>query len=192
MNVELVSTTAPGEWANLVEREALREPAQTQFALLVERQSRFAFRIAYAVLRNVEDAEDVVQDAFFKLFRSGAWKHMDDERAFLARMVWRLATGKRPSRPFVRELEPSAVVSAQRSPENTVIVGERSRTIHRLIDVLPERLRRPLSLSSIDDMTTPEIAAVMDLPEGTVRRLLSEARALIREKMSRMESGKNE
>jgi DNA-directed RNA polymerase specialized sigma24 family protein len=40
-------------------------------------------------------------------------------------------------------------------------------------------------------MTTPEIAAVMDLPEGTVRRLLMEARALVKEKMARMEGRNN-
>jgi RNA polymerase sigma-70 factor (ECF subfamily) len=64
---------------------------------------------------------------------------------------------------------------------------ESSRTIHRLIEALPEKLRRPLALSSIEEMTTPEIAAVMGLPEGTVRRLLMEARTLVKQKMARME-----
>jgi DNA-directed RNA polymerase specialized sigma24 family protein len=40
-------------------------------------------------------------------------------------------------------------------------------------------------------MTTPEIAAVMDLPEGIVRRLLMEARTLLKEKISRMEARSN-
>ncbi len=192
MNVEFVSRIEAGEWATLLEREAAQEQAETQFALLVGRQSRFVFRIAYAVLRNVEDAEDVVQDAFFKLFRSGAWKHMEDEKAFLARMVWRLAITRKPSHRFVSGFERSEVVSGQSSPERAAIATERSRAIHRLIDALPERLRRPLSLSSIEGMTTREMADVMNLPEGTVRRLLSEARALIKEKMSRMEGGKDE
>ena len=46
------------------------------FAALVARQSRFVFRVAYSVLRNAQDAEDVVQDTFFKLHRSGAWRQM--------------------------------------------------------------------------------------------------------------------
>lgn len=190
--MEPVSTTAAGEWATLLEREAPQASTETQFALLVERQSRLVFQIAYSVLRNVEDAEDVVQDAFFKLFRSGAWKHMENEKAFLSRMVWRLAVSRRPSHRFASALQPQGIISGQSGPESAAIVTQWSRTIHRLIDVLPERLRRPLSLSCIEDMTTPEIAILMGLPESTVRRLLSEARALIKEKMSRMEGHKDE
>lgn len=47
--------------------------AHALFADLVARQSRFAFRIAYAIVRNAEDAEDVVQDTFLKLLRTNAW-----------------------------------------------------------------------------------------------------------------------
>ena len=72
------------------------------------------------------------------------------------------------------------------------MLAERSRTIHRLIDALPEKLRRPLALSSIREMTTAEIAAAMDTPEGTVRRLLMEARRLVKEKLSRLEGGNDE
>ena len=190
MNVELVSRTAATEWANLLGREAAREP-QAAFALLVERQSRFVFSIAYAVLRNVEDAEDAVQDTFLKLFRTGAWKQMRDERRFLARMAWRMAVGKKPAKRSVLKYEPPELVSEESSPEGAYMVAERRQTIHRIIDALPEKLRRPLALSSIQEMTTPEIAAVMDLPEGTVRRLLMEARALVKEKMARMEGRNN-
>ena len=69
MNVELVSRTAATEWANLLGREAAREP-EAAFAVLVERQSRFVFSIAYAVLRNVEDAEDVAQDSLIAAFKA--------------------------------------------------------------------------------------------------------------------------
>lgn len=189
MNVELVSRTAASEWANLLGREAAREPEAT-FALLVERQSRFVFAIAYAVLRNVEDAEDVVQDTFLKLFRTGAWKQMRDEKRFLARAAWRLAISRAPAKRSTFQYEPSELVSGENSPEGAYIVTERSRMIHRIIDALPEKLRRPLALSSIQEMTTAEIAAVMNLPEGTVRRLLMEARTLVKDKMARME-GRN-
>jgi RNA polymerase sigma-70 factor (ECF subfamily) len=186
MNADLVSRTTVSEWANLLGQEAAREP-EAAFALLVERQSRFVFHIAYTVLRNAEDAEDVVQDTFLKLFRTGAWKQMRDERRFLARMAWRMAVGKKPAKRSALKYEPPEVVSEESTPEGAYVVAERRRTIHRLIDALPEKLRRPLALSSIQEMTTPEIAAVMDLPEGTVRRLLMEARALVKEKMARME-----
>jgi RNA polymerase sigma-70 factor, ECF subfamily len=186
MNVELVSRAAVGEWDSLLKQEAAREP-DARFALLVERQSRFVFRIAYVVLRNVEDAEDIVQETFFKLFRTGAWKHIDDEKRFLARVAWRLAVSRMPIRRSGLAAVPREIASEESSPERAAIATESSRTIHRLIDALPEKLRRPLALSSIEEMTAPEIAAVMGLPEGTVRRLLTEARALVKQKMARME-----
>jgi RNA polymerase sigma-70 factor, ECF subfamily len=112
---------------------------------------------------------------------------MDDEKRFLARVAWRLAVGGKPSRRSGLEPVPREIASPETSPERAAIATESSRTIHRLIDALPEKLRRPLALSSIEEMTTAEIAAVMGLPEGTVRRLLMEARALVKQKMVRME-----
>jgi RNA polymerase sigma-70 factor (ECF subfamily) len=190
MNVELVSGTAAGEWDSLRGRETTQE-LEARFALLVERQSRFVFRVAYAVLRNVEDAEDVAQETFLKLFRTGAWKHIENEQAFLARMAWRLSITRKPVRRSGIGSEAREVVCRESSPERAALETEWSRTIHRLIDALPEKVRRPLALSSIQEMTTPQIAAVMDLPEGTVRRLLTEARALLKEKMARLEANKH-
>lgn len=62
-----------------------------EFSALVERQSRFVFRVAYSVLLNSYDAEDTVQETFLKLYRNGGWKQGNDERAFLARVAWRTA-----------------------------------------------------------------------------------------------------
>ena len=46
------------------------------FAALVARQSRFVFGVAYSILRNPHEAEDVVQELFLKLYRSGAWRNI--------------------------------------------------------------------------------------------------------------------
>src|SRR5579875_2296935 len=177
------------EWESVLVRNRARE-ADAEFAALVDRQSRFAFRIAFAVLRNVADAEEAVQEMFFKLFRSGAWKDMRDERAFLARTVWRIAVDKRPARKAY-EIEAGELASGSPNPERTAIENERERAIHRLIDSLPEKMRRPLVLFSTAEMTTLEIAELLQIPEGTVRRLLTEARALLKEKLARWEARKN-
>ncbi|HEX4165424.1 MAG TPA: sigma factor [Bryobacteraceae bacterium] len=68
-----MSRTAACEWDGLIERNAIQE-SEARFGLLVKRQSRFVFRVAYVVLRSAVDSEDVVQDVFFKLFRTGSWK----------------------------------------------------------------------------------------------------------------------
>ena len=149
------------------------------FAELVTRQSRFVFQVAYAVLGNPQDAEDVVQDTFFKLHRSGSWKDIRDERAFLARAAWRLAVDRRPRLRAVPQ--PEAVVG---SHEQSVIDSDMQAVVHRLIDALPEELRQPLALSTVDELTSREIAAVLGIPEGTVRTRLMRARQILREKLA--------
>ena len=79
---------------------------EAKFEALVKRQLRFVFRVAYAILRNSHDAEDAVQEMFLKLYRNGAWKDIEDERAFLARAAWRMAIDRLPrAQPEQAEFE---------------------------------------------------------------------------------------
>jgi hypothetical protein len=63
------------------------------FAEMADRQARFMFRVAHGLLRSVQDAEDAVQEALLKLYRTDGWLRMEDEKAFLARTVWRVGAG---------------------------------------------------------------------------------------------------
>ena len=47
------------------------------FASLVKRHSRFVFRVAYAILRNVSDSEDAVQETFLRVYKAKAWSRME-------------------------------------------------------------------------------------------------------------------
>lgn len=153
------------------------------FAELVERQSRFVFRVAYAVLRNTFDAEDVVQETFLKLYRSGTWPAIRDERAFLARAAWRVAVSRRPR---ARTESPNeAAATPEANPEQSAIAADWSALVGRLVDALPEELRQPLALSTVDGLNSREIAEVMGIAEGTVRTRLSRARQILKEKLSR-------
>ena len=69
----------------------MRPEDEAEFAGLVERQWRFAYRVAWAVLRNAHDAEDAAQEAFLKILRARAWRGLRDEKAYVARAAWRLA-----------------------------------------------------------------------------------------------------
>jgi RNA polymerase sigma-70 factor (ECF subfamily) len=151
-----------------------------RFASLVERQSRFVFRVAYAVLRNAGDSEDVTQETFLKVYRAKAWDRMEDERAFLARTAWRIAVDHRARRQ--REVQPmESVLSAD--PEQCAIAANEAAAVHRLIDALPEELRQPLALSTIDEMSSREVAEILGLPEGTVRTRLMRARQVLKQKL---------
>lgn len=179
MNVDGISKVVAG-WDCLPQADLARVD-ENAFSLLVERQARFVFRVAFAVVRNVEDAEDVVQETFLKLFRTAAWKTMKDEKAFLARTAWRVAISKSKTRMLTAEF-PSRLTN----PESELFEANWQKTIHSLIDALPEKLRQPLALLTTEELNTVEITAVLGIPEGTVRRRILRARQLLREKMERL------
>jgi RNA polymerase sigma-70 factor, ECF subfamily len=152
------------------------------FAELVERNSRFAFRVAYVVLRNSEDAEDVVQETFLKLYRTGSWTAIRDEHSFLATAVWRMAAGRARKRSAIPV--DAQAVSLSESPEAAVVHSNSSAVIHQLMASLPEDLRRPLMLSALEEMNAREIAEVMGIPEGTVRHRILRGREILKQKLN--------
>lgn len=164
----------------------MARPDEAEFTAFVQRQSHFVFRVAYAVLRHAHDAEDVVQEVFLKLYRNGAWEKMRDEQAFLARTAWRAAVDRLPNRSRMEETNVE-LPSPGPSPEETAVAVDWHGKVHRLIDALPEDLRQPLALSTIEELTSAEVAQVLGIPEGTVRTRVLRARQLLREKLAALE-----
>lgn len=177
-----------------LEPEEVRTARDGTFTAMVERQSGFVFRVAYAVLRNLHDSDDVVQETFLKLYRTRSWEEIDNERAFLARVAWRIAIDRlRKLRTDVREPEVVCrLVSQGQNPEQAAIAADWSAAVHRLIDALPEELRQPLALSTVEDLKSHEIAAIMGIPEGTVRSRLSRARQVLKQKLEVLMAGPHE
>ena len=139
------------------------------------------------MLRNSHDAEDVVQETFLSLYRSGAWRKMKDERAFLARATWRQAIDRLRANPRHHEDDANILLelpSREADPEQTLLGADQQAAVHRLIDALPEELRQPLALSTVQELNSREIAAILDIPEGTVRTRLMRARQMLKQKLA--------
>ncbi|WP_158748860.1 RNA polymerase sigma factor [Acidobacterium sp. S8] len=159
---------------------------EAEFAACVERCSRFVFRVAYAVLRNSHDAEDVVQEVFLKLYRNGAWRGMREEKAYFARVAWRSAVDRLPKHAGA-SMEEMEIASELPNPEQMALDADWQKKVHRLMDTLPEEFRQPLALSTIEELTSGEIARIMEIPEGTVRTRILRARQLLRKKLATLE-----
>lgn len=147
------------------------------FAEVVAAHSRLIHKIAFSVTRNTDDAEDIVQEAFLRLYRTSGWPLIADHRAYLARIAWRLAIRRR-TRPS--EKLPLNLPEPSPSPERGAIGRQAESILHALIDRLPEKLRQPLVLMAIEELTSPEVAAILGIPEGTVRRRVHSARETLR------------
>jgi RNA polymerase sigma-70 factor, ECF subfamily len=178
------------EWAERVhkERPAVSEERAAghdeEFAALVERNARRMFQVAHSLLRNSHDAEDAVQEAFLKLYRGDGWRRMENERAFLARTVWRVALDRVGRSGGTEDTAEMEVVSPGQSPEERAAQGDERVLLRQMIDRLPEELRRPLVLSAIEEMTSGEVAEVMGIPEGTVRTRVMRAKAELKKRFA--------
>ena len=169
---------------------------EAEFTALIQRQSRFVFRVAYAVLLNAHDAEDAVQETLLKLYRNGGWRQAQNERAFLARVAWRVAVDRRRLAGAAEaaiapepEVDPA---SSQPGPEQELVIANQHAVIHAMIDALPEELRVPLVLSASEELNSREIAEILRIPEGTVRTRLQRARQLLRQKLASLDTRNQE
>ena len=144
-----------------------------------------AFRVAFSVLRNREDAEDVAQEAFLRAHRRyPSLRDRDRFRAWLVRLTWRLALDRRRAdrRRLTRETVPVSAVAC--GGEADAIARDRAARLWAAIDRLPEKLRVPIVLASIEGHTVGDVAALARIPEGTVKSRLFEARRLLKEWLS--------
>jgi RNA polymerase sigma-70 factor (ECF subfamily) len=189
--MDMATTHDWREGAAVPETRSREEEAT--FQLFVERNMRFAFRVAWALLRNRSDADDVVQECFLRLYRKRAWhgipglaEEIKDEHAYLARVVWRMARD-RQRRPAREEggMEMDTITATDHSPEAAAVSSSGIARIHRLIDTLPEELRQPLVLSTLEEMTSAQIGVTLGIPEGTVRTRIQRARTLLKQKLGR-------
>jgi RNA polymerase sigma-70 factor (ECF subfamily) len=182
-----LTMTNPKDLASHLATKLAEDKTQdsADFALLVSQHSQVLYRIAMAVARNSHDAEDIVQESFLQLYRTRNWPEINDQRAYLARVAWRLAVRRHnhKSRPIHQELSLD-LQSREITPENAAIDDQRQAQIHAMLDQLPENLRQPLALAALGDLKLVEIAVMLNLPEGTVRRRIHTARQKLKEQLA--------
>lgn len=162
------------------------EDLDAEFEARLVDSSALAVRVAYSVLRNQHDAEDVAQDAFAKAHRSfGQLRDRDRFRAWLVRMTWRLALDRRRA-DRRREIREQVAVPPATGPtvEDTAIEAEGEARVWRAVDALPAKLRAALVLSAIEGHGVSEVSVLLGIPEGTVKSRLFLARKKLQELLS--------
>ena len=177
-----------------IERE-LVESRNDALGALVREHSRLVYRVAYAVLRSHHDAEDATQETFLRVLRySSKLAEVEEPKTWLARIAWRVAVDRSKRRGRTREVALEDPVTEAVSPEapadETVHSAELGAAVERLIAALPAKLREPLILSAIEEMSPREIAVTLGISEAAVRSRVFRARQILREKLAGRTSGK--
>ncbi|MGA9356259.1 MAG: RNA polymerase sigma factor [Terriglobales bacterium] len=164
---------------------------------VVREHARLVYRIAYSVLRNATEAEDVVQEVFLRALRYGRkLRDVEDPKAWLARIAWRVAVeerrqGTRDARGRgIRDSgngelpEGDVLQSAESGAEHTLLGKERGELLHAMISGLPDSLRDPLVLSALEELSPKEIGVALGISEAAVRARAFRARQILRDRLS--------
>jgi len=161
----------------------------------VERYQGRVFGLALRVLRDEEQARDVVQDAFLKAY--GSLDRFEGRSGFytwLYRIAMNLCLDRKRRERGARRVDrdEEALLEAPADPESVGspapgVALERAELraqLARAIARLPDEARRTLELREVDGLSYHEIAEVLGVPKGTVMSRLHHARRRVREALA--------
>lgn len=160
------------------------------FRTVVEQTQGYAYALAYRLLLNSEDAEDVVQESFLRV-----WKHVknfDTDQKFttwlytiVTRLCYDYLKSSRRNETGLSTAELNTHHGSQTgdSPESDCVDGGFHFTLYRLIADLPPRQKTVLVLRDLQDLSVNEVAQVLDISESAVKSNLYYARKSIRGQM---------
>jgi len=179
--------------ANVPDEELVKRVLEGDTALyeiIMRRHNQLLYRVVRSILPNDDEAEDVMQDAYVR-----AYEHLDQFtgraqfRTWLTRIaiheaLARVRRSMRFSPLSARKKfdgDPMDIlVASDRTPEEQAADSELRNLLERAIAQLPESYRSVLVLRDVQEMSIDEVAAILDLSEGTVKVRLHRARRALR------------
>ena len=165
----------------------MREPGPKNgdFEQLMRNSYRLVYRVAYAVLGNAADAEEVAQDTFLSAYRKfDSLRDANKFGSWVARSSWRLALNYRrgATRAMGRDGAWVAVQTVSETPERQALEREFEVLLRAQVERLPAKLKAVVLLTGVEEMDIRAVAGILGIPEGTVRsRLHLARRQLLRE-----------
>ncbi len=165
------------------------------FADIVELYKDKLYHLAYRMVGNRQEAEDIVQETFLRVFRN-----LDryDETMKFSTWIYRIGTNlcidKLRKRKASYSLDADVadgegtdwyamLPSDEPTPEGRVMLSETQRRIREAIDTLPEKYKSVVILRYLHDMSLQEIGDVLDMPVTTVKTRVHRGREFLRKKM---------
>lgn len=178
--------TAAAELTDELVVARVRAGETDRFELLMRKYNRRLYRAARAILRDDQEAEDALQEAYIQ-----AYLHLDqfEGRATLSSWLTRIVVNealrraRRRDRAAEVEKDMSDIAAPTCGPEEDAVKAELRRVLERAVDALPEVLRTAFVLRDIENLTTAEAADCLRIPEETVKTRLHRARVFLRQSL---------
>jgi len=183
---------------NLLESQLVKlalKGDQAAFAELVELYQEKLYHMAYRMLNNRQEAEDVVQDTFLRVYNN--LERYDDTMKF-STWIYRIATNlcidRLRKRKPVYSLDAesteyegldgySMIPSDNRTPESELLLSETQRIIHQAIDTLPPKYKTVMILRYIHELSLQEVGDILDMPVTTIKTRVHRGREFLRKKL---------
>jgi RNA polymerase sigma-70 factor (ECF subfamily) len=160
------------------------------FELLMRRYNRLLFRLARGIVRDDDEARDVVQAAYVR-----AYYHLDQFRgpagfkAWLARIATNEALNRVRRRPANVDAEQQHILALPDlvtiEPETAASGRDLLRILQEAIDRLPEEFRQVFMLRGVEQLSIAETAELLDLNPNTVKTRFHRARRMLQELLQR-------
>ncbi len=165
------------------------------FRELVERFQDRAYWIAKGMVRNPEDARDVAQDAFIRVFKSV--ERFDPKLKFYTWFyqivvnlsIDHLRRSKKRTRLSIEDLGENGegtIEGKSEAPNSAIERDELAQRVARVLDELPEKYRAVIVLRDLEGFDGKEVAGIEDATHATVRWRLHKARQMFREAWERI------
>ncbi len=168
------------------------------FARLVEAYQDRLFNSVARMTGNLDDAEDIVQDAFVLAFRKlDSFRGKSSFYTWIYRIAMNTAINfrrrKTRSTPLMENPQEGMEIMASLddSPSRPLEASEEAELVQRSLLRLSDEHRQILVLREIDDLSYEDIAEVLDLPVGTVRSRLHRARLQMKDYIIELEQAKS-
>ena len=148
-----------------------------------------------------QEADDLYQDTFLKAMElSGKIEYDRNPKSYLLSIALRIWKNRRrkfawrkriaDTRSLAEGLDAEADVSTEPSPEEQAIGKEEQAAVRRAVNRLPERLKLVVLLFYMEELQIKQIAAILEIPEGTVLSRLHQARKIVRKELESVINGK--
>jgi RNA polymerase sigma-70 factor (ECF subfamily) len=159
------------------------------FGTLVERYERAVYHLAYRTLRDVEEAKDATQEAFFKAYRAlRTFRPGAKFSTWIFTITYHACCDRLARRKHYTGEELPDRADPAAGPQERAESADEARRLRAAIDALPEKYRTVITLFHLQNKQYEEIAEVLALPLGTVKTHLFRAKDLLRKALGDDES----
>jgi RNA polymerase sigma-70 factor, ECF subfamily len=184
-------------WTDQEVVDRVRAGDTALYEIIMRRYNQRLYRVTYAILRDGAEAEDVIQDAYVR-----AYQHLDQFAGYAPFSTWltriavhealrRLQLRKRSQQFEEVEHDEESFMSVSETtvpetspdPEQRASNAELGQLLEQAVLDLPEQYRTVIMLRDVEELSTAETAAALDLTEQNVKVRLHRGRSMMRDRL---------